>query len=272
MHDPYPFVCYPPPYDWKDPGHKQKQAFFKSVSDHAKFSGFPSMLLKDWMGGYFPNFIKTGIVIPHQDSEVELNHSVNPTYFDASKFNLLHAGNLMKQRNPEGLIKGFKLFLDNNPKAKEETRLLLLGNAAYHKSFIEKNVATIPEIHTQLSNVPFDEVYSLQKKVSVNIILEANSEISPFLPGKFPHCISAKKLILHLGPLNSETKRLLGEEYEYHSRVDDVGKIALLIERLYYIWKEDPNRLVLYREDLLYYISKDYLKKSINDLLNRSSL
>jgi hypothetical protein len=44
-----------------------------------------------------------------------------PSYFDVSKFNVLHAGNLMKQRSPEGLIAGFQLFLLHYPKPKRIT-------------------------------------------------------------------------------------------------------------------------------------------------------
>lgn len=70
MHDPYPFHCYPKPYDWFEPGYKQKEEFFRKVSEKARYSGFPSQLLKEWMGGHFPNFLKTGVVIPHQNFDV----------------------------------------------------------------------------------------------------------------------------------------------------------------------------------------------------------
>ncbi|WNH09634.1 hypothetical protein [Thalassobellus suaedae] len=263
MHDPYPFVCYPPPYDWKDPGHKQKQVFFKSVSEHAKFSGFPSMLLKDWMGGYFPNFIKTGIIIPHQSFEEELISIEKPNYFDAAKFNLLHAGNLMKQRNPEGLIKGYKLFLENNPEAKENSQLLLLGNADYHKEVINKYTVDLPQLYVQLTSVPFSEVYWLQNQVSVNIILEANSEISPFLPGKFPHCVAANKPILLLGPKHSETKRLLGAHYEYWAEVDNVKAILVIFEKLYKEWLISSKTVRLNRPDLENYLGKAHLKEQL---------
>lgn len=266
VHDPYPFHYYPRPYNWIQPGYKQKELFFREVSEKAKFSAFPSLLLKDWMGSYFPEFLKTGVVIPHQNAKYEVQNTVFPTYFVHSKFNLLHAGNLMKQRSPEGLIKGFNLFLKQHPEAKKDARLLLLGSASYHTQLLESFQKNCPEIYIHNGNVAFDEVYYLQQHVSVNIILESKSEISPFFPGKFPHCVAANKPILALGPYYSETRRLLGADYSYWSEVDDIEKIAGLMEKLYQLWKQNPNKLLLNRSDLASYLSADYLMEVINNL------
>lgn len=266
VHDPFPYHFYPRPYNWIQPGFSQKEKFFLRVSEKAKFSVFPSFLLKEWMGSYFPNFLKTGIVIPHQNAEHNLQKQDLPSYFDASKFNLLHAGNLMKQRSPEGLIEGFKLFLDKNPEAQGGARLMLLGYASYHRDMLEKYKESIPELYISNGNVAFDIVYELQQSVSVNIILESKSEISPFLPGKFPHCIEANKAILSLAPYYSEMKRLLGENYPYWSEADDVKRIAFLIEQMYQQWKMDPDNLLLNRKDLEEYVSLSYLKQIIENL------
>ena len=191
-----------------------------------------------------------------------------PDYFDAAKFNLLHAGNLMKQRSPKGLIEGFKLFLDRNPEAKKDSKLILLGNASYHSKMLEEYQIDNPEMYIYNGNVAFDIVYHLQKNVSVNIILESKSEISPFLPAKFPHCVEANKKILSLAPYYSETRRLLGNDYPYWAEVDDVDKIAVIIENLYQLWKINPDNLLLNRGDLVNYLSADYLKKIITGLQN----
>jgi hypothetical protein len=176
----------------------------------------------------------------------------------------------MKQRSPEGLIKGFKLFLQHNPKAKKESQLLLVGPASYHAEMLEDYQKNNPEIYIHNGIVAFDEVYHLQKNVAVNIILESKAEISPFLPAKFPHCVAANKMILSLTPYYSETRRLLGNDYEYRSEVDDVENIANLIEKLYLLWKQNPDNLLLNRSDLEDYLSVAYLKKVINDLENNN--
>ncbi len=267
VHDPYPFHFYPRPYNWIQPGYKQKEQFFKEVSEKATYSAFPSLLLQEWMGCYFPEFLKTGVVIPHQNSKYEVHNKVFPAYFDPTKFNLLHAGNLMKPRSPKGLIKGFNLFLKQHPEAKKNASLLLLGNASYHTQLLESAQKNCPEIYIHNGNVAFDAVYHLQQHVSVNIILESKSEISPFLPGKFPHCVAANKPILALGPYYSETKRLLGNDYPYWAEADDVENIAKKIETLYNIWLNDKDNLKLGREDLLQYLGIEHLKRVIENVL-----
>jgi hypothetical protein len=172
----------------------------------------------------------------------------------------------MKQRSPKGLLEGFTLFLSRNPAAKEESSLILLGQASYHKVLLDRYKNNNFPIYIEDQNVSFNRVYLLQKTVSVNIILESKAEISPFLPAKFPHCIAANTIILSLSPYYSETRRLLGSNYEFWSEVDDVEKIAYLIEKLYQLWKQSPDNLLLNRIDLENYLSVDYLKKVISDL------
>jgi hypothetical protein len=266
VHDPYPFHYYPRPYAWVESGYRFKDEFFIKVSEKAKYSAFPSLLLQEWMGSYFPNFLKNGVLIPHQNAKYDVENTMLPSYFDKSKFNILHAGNLLAQRSPKGLIEGFKLFLNQNPKAEKDSKLILLGNASYHSKMLEEYQINNPEIYIYNGNVAFDVVYHLQKNVSVNVILESKSEISPFLPAKFPHCVEANKTILSLAPYYSEIRRLLGSDYPYWSEVDDVGKIAALIAKLYQLWKQNPDNLLLNRADLEDYLSINYLKMVINDL------
>ncbi|QGK76879.1 UDP-glycosyltransferase [Flavobacterium sp. SLB02] len=267
VHDPYPFHFYPRPYTWVESSYKQKEKFVRKVSEKARYSAFPSQLLLEWMGSYFPDFIKTGIVIPHQNATYNLENSNFPDYFDVAKFNLLHAGNLMKQRSPESLIEGYKLFLTRNIEAQKHSKLILLGNASYHFRMLEAYQKDHnPGIYIYNGNVAFDIVYHLQKNVSVNIILEAKCEISPFLPAKFPHCIEANKAILSLAPYYSETRRLLGNDYRYWAEADDVEGIASLIEEMYQLWKINPENLLLNRRDLEHYLSVDYLRGLITDL------
>jgi hypothetical protein len=131
---------------------------------------------------------------------------------------------------------------------------------------LEDYKSSISEIYIHNGTVSFDLVYKLQKNVSANIILESKSEISPFLPGKFPHCVEANKPIISLAPYYCEVKRLLGDDYPYWSEVDDVIKIAAIIEELYQIWKLNPDNLVFNRKDIQNYLSPNNLKEVISTL------
>lgn len=270
VHDPYPFHFYPRPYTWVESGYKQKEKFFHQVAEKANYSAFPSQLLMEWMSSFFPNFSKTGVVIPHQNAKYNFQKAMQsnnfPSYFDASKFNLLHAGNLMKQRSPKGLLEGYKLFLKKNPEAKIDSKLILLGPASAHADLLKEYQTNNPEIFIFNGKVAFEEVYHLQKNVAVNIILESKSEISPFLPAKFPHCVEADTAILSLAPYYSEIRRLLGNDYPYWTEADSVEKIAVIIEGLYNLWKINPDHLRLNRTDLVDYLSTTNLKNIIDGL------
>ncbi len=264
VHDPYPFHFYPRPYNWVEHGYYKKQEFFRAVSKKAKFSAFPSQLLQEWMGSYFPDFLRTGVLIPHQISDYKIQDTTFPSFFNPEKFSLFHAGNLMKQRDPIFLIQAFERFLEHNPEAKEKSQLILVGAHEYHKEALEgykkKSSIFIGD------NMPFDVVFNVQKNVSVNLILESKAEISPFLPGKFPHCVQANKPILLLSPYYSETRRLLGEDYPYWSEVDDVSKMEAIIATMFTNWKDKKGIFELNRPDLLDYLSVEQLKETLTTL------
>lgn len=265
IHDPYPFHFYPRPYNWIQPGYAQKEKFFRKVSEKAKFSAFPSQLLKEWMGSYFEHFLETGTIIPHQIEKISTKGISLPDYFDTSKFTLLHAGNLMKQRSPIALVNAYQKLLKKYDEARGETQFLLLGPSSYYEEQLNESQKEIPTLIVENRNIPFLEVLALQEQVSVNIILESKSEISPFLPGKFPHCVAANRPLLVLSPYYSETRRLLGSDYLYWCEADDENKIFLLIEQLYLAWKnKELNELN--REDLIDYLGIEFLKNQIEKL------
>lgn len=265
VHDPYPFHYYPRPYNWVESGYQFKEGFFRKVSEKAKYSGFPSLLLKEWMGSYFPKFLETGVIIPHQNLENNIQENVVfPDYLDDTKFNILHAGNLMKQRSPIALIKAYRLFLEKHPEAINKSKLLLLGNASYYKDYLEHQMDE--NVYWSQGNVAYSIVDVVQKNVTANVILESKSEISPFLPGKFPNCVIANKPILLLSPYYSETKRLLGKDYEWISEVDDVEGICDRLSALYQQWSL-KNHLELERPDLQEYIGVPYLQQVIEKVI-----
>jgi hypothetical protein len=162
------------------------------------------------------------------------------------------------------LILGFQEFLKENPGAKKDARLIFLGGVNHYSLELSEYERDILQFKVSPDYLPFKMVQSIQKRSSANIILEAKSKISPFLPGKFPHCVSANRLILHLGPYKSESKRLLGESYEYWAEIDDVRGISEIITKLYDQWKRKPESMILNRPDLEEYLSIPHLKKVID--------
>ena len=267
IHDPYPAHLYPRPFAWVESGYFKKWQFVRDVSEKAAYSGFPSQLLKEWMGSYFPKFNCSGVVIPHQVVNEAREKISLPIYFDKNKFNLLHAGTLLGPRNPIFLVLAYEKFLKQNPEAKQDSKLLLVGNNELYKFQLKKCLERLSASNFIVeSYTSYDKVVRMQIDAAVNIILEAKSEISPFLPGKFPQCVLADKPILLLGPNLSESKRLLGQNYKYWAEADDVERINALILNLYIKWKNTEENFNLDNPDLLEYLSSSHLEKVISSI------
>ncbi|TDE28046.1 glycosyltransferase family 1 protein [Flavobacterium ranwuense] len=267
VHDPYPMHSYPRPYDWVEPGHQFKRDFFWQITEKSKYVLYPSKILSEWMGGYYYNQYGKEIIIPHQifNENKDIDSILVPTFFNPNDFNILHAGSMMDARNPITLVVAFELFLAQNPDAKSHAKLLFIGNKSSFDTFIRDKQKTLSQVFRSDDYLPFQEVMAMQEAAAVNVILEAIGPISPFLPGKFPHCIQTQKPILLLGPYYSESKRLLGEEYPYWSEVNDIEKIQSHINKLYQSWLENKN-LIMNRPDLMYYLSPKYLRKTLIEL------
>jgi len=268
VHDPYPMHSYPRPYDWVEPGHQYKRNFFLKIAKQAKFMLYPSDYLAEWMEQYNEDAKGKRIIIPHQGNQEEFVNAkaVESPYIFKDTFVVLHSGSLMDARNPFGLIRGFQLFLEQNPDAQTNSKLLFVGIRSNFHQRIEAIQKNCPQILLSDGYVSFEETLEIQKQASVNVILEAIAYFSPFLPGKFTHCILAKKPLLLVGPFFSESKRLLGPDYPFWASNQDAEQIAIHLKSLYEKWKTESNYGYI-REDLIHYLSKDYLKTTFDTLL-----
>lgn len=264
VHDPYPQHLYPRPYNFVEYGFKKKRRFFREVTLKAHKMVFPSLMLKEWMQSYFSHVENKSLILPHPLVHINPKTPL-PAYFDSKKFNILHAGNLLNLRNPKTLVNAYEQFLIKVPEAKIDSALFFIGKDSIFQEFLFQKQLHIPQLYISNGYVPFEEVYVMQQNASVNVILEATSEISPFLPGKFPHCVAANKPILVIGPYYSECKRLLGKAYPYSFDFKDVDGITDSLKNLYYTWKEEKKNLLLDRSDLNFYLSSDYLRKVLDE-------
>ena len=266
VHDPYPMACYPESYAFIGPGTEQKKLFMQAVFDRAKFLSFPSLLLSEWMQKFYDIESKKVKIIPHQNSHISFQNSVveENMFFDHKKFNLLHAGNLLGQRNPVALIEGFLEFMKDNSESVNQSQLSFIGPISptvlgKFNELKSENVKFFPSQN-------FDLALNLQKQASVNIIIEAkNEDMSPFLPAKFPHCITANKPVLYLGPSESEVIRLLGPEYKYSVKLDDVNEIKALIVELFNNWKRQKE--FSFDNELVHYLGSEYLEEQLDSII-----
>lgn len=269
VHDPYPHHLYPRPYNYVEYGYKKKRYFFMDIIKKANRIVFPSLLLKDWMQSYYIDVKGKSLILPHPLVTVKSSYTDLPEYFDSNKFNLLHAGNLLNLRDPAPLVEAYQEFLIKKPEAKHDSALLFIGKKSVFQDYLNKKKENLPQLYVSNDYESFNKVYAMQQYASVNVILEAKSEISPFLPGKFPHCVAANKPIFLIGPYYSECKRLFGDDYSYKFDFDDIEKLTNKMVYIYESWKHDSNNLKLNRPDLIHYLSTDYLKEVLLNELKK---
>ncbi|MAM22101.1 MAG: UDP-glycosyltransferase [Croceibacter sp.] len=263
VHDPYPQQLYPRPYNFVPSGYKHKRNFFRKITEKSFRVVFPSLTLKEWMQSYYVDIAEKSIIVPHQITNFDKKVS-HPNYFNPKLFNILHAGNLLDLRDPSTLLSAYLKFLEDNPEAKSNSKLLVIGNTGKFTNEIKAIMEINPNIYSSLGYENYEVTRKMQQDASINIILEAKSEISPFLPGKFPHCVAADKPIVLIGPYYSESKRLLGEDYLYSHNFTDIEKIAESFSKLYLQWKKNPEGFNLNRSDLDYYLGMEYLSEVLN--------
>lgn len=272
IHDPFPYSFYPSPFTWKEPGYQKKEARFLKMINQATFVGFPSKMLLEWMKKFSNGIQNKSVVIPHQlIDKTELNAIESmPDWWSENQFNVLHAGNLLRQRPPHSLVEAFKIFLQNRPKAKKNSHLVFVGPAAYHRKYLMSEKYSTENIIFYDGTFTFSKTKYLQKTAKVNVILESPGEISPFLPGKFPHCVEANRPILLLGPPRSECRRLLGNGYPFWARADDITLITQKLIKLYDLWVGNPEDFSLNRPDLKAYLSSKRLSTTVNELIQKT--
>lgn len=231
IHDPFPFHFFPKPY--KEPPTKRSikhEHRLKKAFDNLNKLAFPSKLLSDWMGDCYNIKEEKRIVIPHGlplsfIDDTQYTNAVN-LFIDKHQLNdgfYFHAGTLLYHRRIEYLAEAFQKFKkENNSK---NIKLVHIGNIQYNYENTSEDVIIVNE------RLDLGFINNLSKKSLGLIIIEHISEISPFLPGKFPECISLKKPILHFGPKNSEIVRIIQTYYPhidsktYTSELNDVNGI-----------------------------------------------
>ena len=268
FHDPYPMSLYPAPYKQKRTRILYKQEkFTKIMMERADYISFPSLYLKEWMANFFPVIYEKSLILPHVGmslSRLPSNEVDSEVNLDQSHFNLLHAGTLLGPRKVAALFKALERFVSDDDERKKYTRLSVLGQISEDHNIIRTQNSENIQVITK--RVSYQKSLELAKQSSVCIVIEADAEISPFMPGKLADLIYLEKPILALTPKKSETLRILGSAHKYHARVHDEEEILQILLVLWNDWKDKKLKLEEH-ERLKAYISPKELNKAINTLI-----
>ena len=269
FHDPFPMHLYPIPYRAKKNliNRKLEKRTGKAIAKAYKIS-FPSQLLMEIMAKTFPTIKEKGFVIPHIGTELlNLPVSKNDSLInlDRGKINFLHAGSLLGPRNPAYLIHAIIDLGKSNPNLLKDVKFIFVGKIARElKHYAEKSLNN----HIQFYDIRISYKKSLEliRGATCMLVIEAISDISPFMPGKLADIALYEKPIITLTPTNSEVNRLLGKNYPYHANLDNKNEIAKAIKRFILDFQNQKVNIKSIRE------LKEYVSVECNSLILKKNL
>ncbi|QTD37561.1 hypothetical protein JL193_16040 [Polaribacter batillariae] len=266
-HDPYPIHQYPKPYG-KPSSHVGRLKAKKSnkVIEKAYKVSFPSLKLYEWMLKFHPNLADKSFVLPHVYADL----TNLPTLFsdtlvnlNEAAFNILHVGSLLGPRNPKTLIKVFNKFINEDEERRQLYFLNIIGSVAKENEEFDKNL-DLQNVNLLKTRVSYSKSLDLLKQANAVLILEANSENSPFMPGKLADCIAVRKPIMALTSKNSETARILGVNNQLIADLENEVEIYKILSRLWTSFKDNKEKNLI-NEELFMYISAENFNKILNE-------
>lgn len=271
FHDPYPISVYPVPYKEKRNILFLWQEYFaKKIIKKADFLSFPSLYLKGLMQEKYHFEDNKSIILPHVGITLDnlpsskIDNEVN---LSENKFNLLHAGTLLGPRKVESLFNAFQYFLSSSKEKEDSSILNILGKVAREHKDIKDIITKFPDNFNVITKrVSYKKSLELTKQASVSLIIEADAEFSPFMPGKLADLIYLEKSILALTPKKSETLRVLGDDHLYQARVNDENDILIKLNLLWDNWRSNKLNDIDYKSQKKY-ISAEMLNKNLNKLI-----
>ena len=141
-------------------------------------------------------------------------------------------------RSPQPFFQALKQFLEWNPSARSKTRFIFYGRCENDEVVVgfikELGLEDVVKINQQ---IPYEAYIELLPKASVFLLLVAKQD-TLFIPSKMLDYFKAKRPILGLIPLDSETASILKEANmnEYVCEEKDIMGCAKNIEKLWNKW------------------------------------
>ena len=233
-NDPYMLVKYPIPYG---KGVKGKIPFFrkKLIKDIGKIvykNIFPSSRLRDYMLTYMKNMDEKSCVICPHINLISLNKPNDKKL--GNRLDILHSGNLGKERNPFSFCKGFALFLKKYPQARICVTFLGingLGNSELQPLLDKYKLNDYFKVCPPVSY--FDSL-ELIHKYDICMLIEAPCKEGIFLPSKIADYMQNHKPIWAISPKVGTLNDMYNEHcIDYFSDVESPEHICKTLSIIY---------------------------------------
>jgi len=270
FNDPAPSSMMPYPYNLKLQSFSRKnrrdEILVRNIVKAASGIASPSLLLTE----RFLNFTAINkdperlFRFPHVYENLQT--TAGKSFLNPSKFNLVHAGSLLEERTPRYLLMAIDELAEEDSLFRDRSKLTFFGSLhqSHQKDFDSFSHREILDLHN--NRIPHQDALNVLRDSDILIILEAISDDSPFMPSKLAEFIGMDKCILALSPPLSETRRILGSDYEFQTEADNVQQIKELIKYLFKEW-ENKRSLTLNSPLLQKYVSPSHVIKEIDRAL-----
>ncbi|GGJ89014.1 glycosyltransferase [Parabacteroides faecis] len=263
-NDPYPDICYPPPY-----GHGPKaklgglqKKLLQKVSQQANIHTFPSKRLRDYMFQYMSiKDINSTFIIPHACIDNLFNYKEKEK---SSILRIIHSGNITYPRSPISLFKGLNLFKEQAPNANIE--ITFIGKQDENFTNLIKNYNLDDNINII---TPKDYITNLEimSKFDLALLIEANMEEGIFLPTKLGDYMQCRLPIWTISPKTGEANDLYKDRsILYFSDVSSHESIADSLKIIYsdYLTKKSHFQ----RRNIIEEYQQDYILNLYKKIFN----
>lgn len=241
-HDPYPGSLYPEPYRLHVPLQSPRQErAHRHIVAAADALTFPSRRLLEWvLRDDLRGARHKAFVVPHVAGGWSLPAAddVPPVAMPPSALTLLHAGTLLRERDPRPLLSAVQHFVGNDARRAAQLRLVFMGRVdATHLASPEWQALTAAGILACVNErVSYGRALAAARAATALVILEPAAAESPFFPAKLADSLAAGRPILAVTPDASVTSDLLGRDHPLRVPAGDRARMLAAIERLWSAW------------------------------------
>lgn len=263
LHDPFPFSRYPEPYKSSVSFPKLERITDRFI-EKSDFLISPSAKLLDHYSLYHNIENKIKYVIPHLwvDKEIKDNPAIIARFIQKGKVNIAHTGSLLGPRDLTFFYNALLKFKAEFPSEARFLNINLIGGAASNHKMILAKLKTLECVTVEENRMNYLDVLGILKNSDVLLLVEAVAETSPFMPGKLADYIGINKLIWHLGPVDSESIRILGADNCIQTNLDDEDAIFKTFLKLTRNLENNKKALFDYNKQ------KEYVsEKTVKDVL-----
>ena len=251
-HDPYPHSLYPEPYRQRVPLQSARQErAHRHIVAAADAVTFPSRRLLDWvLRDDLRGAARKAFVVPHIAGGWSIHgdaETAPPLTLQPSALNLVHAGTLLRERDPRPLLKAVLRFVGDDAARAARFRIVFVGrvDAAHPASAEWRALAARGLLLCLNERVSYRSAMAAARAATALAIIEPAAAESPFFPAKLADCLAASRPIVAVTPDKSVTTDLLGRDHPLRAAPGDHRRLLAALEWLWAAWlRRDLDSLV----------------------------